>query len=198
MKNWIINTILSITAVFFIALFFLVLFVPPADRNVMIITLDIITFLLSLTCMILNCNTVKRAYTVFAGLLVCLCTFGIFLMRTGAVRGNIYNWWPVLGIFSGISLYFSGLYKYRKNRFGFLIPSVVLVICGIWFLLFSWKIITVPFIQVVLISGPLLLIMGFVIVFVMFHFQHKIKEYILEEDEDSLFDDDDIIPEKNS
>lgn len=195
-KKWVLNLFLIISTVFCVISIFSCIFLYNYNRHLGLVSLPLIGFALGITAFIINFITIKRAYVVFSALLICFCSLGLFVLITDLVKGSILNWWPILGVYSGISLFASGFYKYKKVRYGYLIPSVSLIVIGLWFLCFSWKIITVPFIQVAIIGGPLLLLMGFVLLFVLFYFQQKDKRFIANDDDSNQFEDDEIVTQK--
>ena len=118
-----------------------------------------------------------------------------FLKMRNYISGSIINWWPIFGILSGVTLFVSGIYKYRKMSFGFVIPAIVIIILSAWFMLFSFKIITVPFKTVAIIGGPLLLVMLCVLLFVIFFIQQKGLFFVSSDEEPKQFEDDEIIPQ---
>ncbi len=192
-KKWLLNLFLIISTLFCIVSIFSCIFIYNYNKNLGLVVLPLLGFVLGITAFILNFCTIKRAYIVFASVLLCFCSLWLFVLITDIVKGSIMNWWPILGVFSGISLFASGYYKYKKVRYGYLIPAAALLVIGFWFLCFSWNIISVPFVQVAIIGGPLLLLMGFVLLFVLFYFQQKDKRFIAHDDDSNQFEDDDIV-----
>ena len=108
----------------------------------------------------------------------------------GYLKHTIYQWWPFLGIAVGLILFVTGIYKYRRITVGFAIPSLTIFLMGGWFMLFSFKIVKVPFSQVALIGGPLFMIFLMVSLFAFFLLQQKNKNLVIEDDEPDSFEDD--------
>lgn len=196
-NKWVANIILLVTGVLFFILLSSMIFLLGQDSKFISIILPSIIICFSIFTFILNLLMVKRGYIYFLSSLVFFCSIWMLLMQINIVLGSVKNWWPLIGIFSGVSLLFSGHFHHKKWHFGYIIPSVVLFIMGIWFLMFSLKIIVIPFIDVVLICGPLLLLLCFVLLFVLFYYQKVNKTFVLKDDEYTQFEDDYYNPKKS-
>ena len=100
--------------------------------------------------------------------------------------------WPVYGILASAALFISGLLKYGKFKFGYVIPSATLFIMGGWYFLFSMKIIKISFKSVVANLGPLFLLS--IALFLIFFFlaQQKHKELVFSDEETGTFSDEEV------
>ena len=100
--------------------------------------------------------------------------------------------WPVYGILAAAALFISGLLKYGKLKFGYVIPSATLFIMGSWYFLFSTKIIKISFKSVVANLGPLFLLS--IALFLIFFFlaQQKHKELVFSDEETGTFSDEEV------
>lgn len=192
-KKWMVSLILSIAFILFMLLLTSFVVIIWQSSKFVYYTLPIIILALNVLALILNLKFSKNSFAIFSISFISFGVIFLYLLRLDVIGGTLKNWWPMVGIFSGLSLLGAGFYKNRKFRFEFLIPSIALFITGGWFLLFSWKIISIPFIQVVIICGPLLLIMNIVLLFVMLYYQKKNKLFIVNDDEYDQFEKDDYL-----
>lgn len=108
---------------------------------------------------------------------------------------TIRQCWPIFGICAGILLFCSGLFKYRKIKFGYGIPAITLCCCCIWFSLFSFKIIKISFLSIAGTLGPLFMLLIAIILIVYFLLQQKHKELIISDEDTGVFlDEDPVLP----
>ena len=89
----------------------------------------------------------------------------------------------MIGVTAGIFLYIAGMVKYRKVQAGYFIPSLTLFLLGIWFMLFSFKIIKVSFQVVALVGGPLFIMMSGIFIIALFLLQKNHSNLIAKDDE---------------
>ncbi|MCQ2591596.1 MAG: hypothetical protein MJ188_02330 [Treponema sp.] len=134
-----------------------------------------------------------KAYHFFTSMLLLSWGISDFLMVRKFIPFNFYQLWPMLGVYVGIIIFASGFYKYRKLKFGYALPGLTVFFLGCFFLLFSLKIIKVPFSVVVMVGGPLLMIFTCLFLFSFFAMQQKYKNLIIKDDEHDSFDDDELI-----
>ena len=174
----------------FVSAFILALVVSEKQHSLIIDVLPIFAVVLGFATLVFTFVISHKAYHFFVGLfLIVAGTFEFLLMR-GYLKHTIYQWWPFLGISVGLILFVTGIYKYRRITVGFAIPALTIFLMGGWFMLFSFKIIKVPFSQVALIGGPLFMIFLMVSLFAFFLLQQKNKNLVIEDDEPDSFEDD--------
>lgn len=188
------NIFLATAIILFVTVFLMTIFTSQKDHAVVFDILPICLVVFGIIVVYLIRET-HSAYQLFIGLLLILTGIFTFLKMRNYISGSIINWWPIFGILSGVTLFVSGIYKYRKMSFGFVIPAIVIIILSAWFMLFSFKIITVPFKTVAIIGGPLLLVMLCVLLFVIFFIQQKGIFFVSSDEEPKQFEDDEIIPQ---
>lgn len=188
-----INILLFFAFVLFFAVFFITIFTDSKQHKAVLDLFPGFLIITGLTVSILTIYT-KSAYQLFIGLFMTFGGFLSFVLLLGPVEWSIKQWWPIYGVAGGISVFVSGLYRYKKIDFGFLIPSVVLGILGFWLLLFSFKVITIPFKTFVICFGPLLVVMLCILLFVLYLWQKKHGKFS-QVDEINQFEDDELIPE---
>lgn len=173
----------------FVLAFIFSLVVAEKKHTFFIDLLPIFAVILGIMSLIFTLVISHKAYHFFNGLFLIVCGSFVFLLIRGYLKASIYQLWPFLGVGVGIILFMTGIYKYKKITFGFFFPSLVIFLFGGWLLLFSFKIIKVPYSQVALIGGPLFMIFAVVFLFVFFLMQQKNKNLIIDEKPDSFEDD---------
>lgn len=182
--------LMYVGSIVFVSAFILALVVSEKQHSTIIDVLPIFAGILGIATLVFTFVISHKAYHFFMGLfLIVAGTFEFLLMR-GYLKHTIYQWWPFLGISVGLILFVTGIYKYRRITVGFAIPSLTIFLMGGWFMLFSFKIIKVPFSQVALIGGPLFMIFLMVSLFAFFLLQQKNKNLVIEDDEPDSFEDD--------
>lgn len=133
----------------------------------------------------------KKAVPLYIGLLgSCwgLLDFIVYLLPDYGIA----QFWPFFVILSGILLLISGLYKYKKMKFGYVIPSFTLIGMGGWYLLFSFRITKLSFLTTAAILGPAFMLLIAIVLVLFFLIQQKHKELIVKDDDIGTFDDEDI------
>ena len=93
------------------------------------------------------------------------------------------QWWPMIGVTAGIFLWIAGIIKYKKLQPGYFIPAITLFLMGIWFMLFSFKIIKVSFQIVAIVGGPLFLMMSAIFIVAFFMLQKNNANLVAKDDE---------------
>lgn len=110
---------------------------------------------------------------------------GIFFLFSGIVflisdtelsDYTIKQLWPFLVIAAGVSIWPAGLYKLKRIRTVYLIPSITLICLGITFMLFSMKIIKTKFVDVFIRYWPVLMIVAGLALVAVFIWQQKHKQ----------------------
>ena len=135
-------------------------------------------------------NTQKH-WMLFCGVFICLCAV-LFLILESQISPWVFeDLWPVIVIIGGISLFASGLYRAKRMQLSFFVPSVVLLVLGILFLLFSMNVITVSFFAAVSRWWPLMFVFAGIMLVVLFLVWTKNGSHVVvaEEDDDDDFSD---------
>lgn len=135
----------------------------------------------------------KKAYNMFISLL--LFMFGLLSVAEILVHFTytFNQYWPVIGIATGIAWLVSGIYKYKKFNLGYTIPSIILVVSGCWYMLFSFKIIKVPFTKVVVLLGPVFVAILVLVAIAYYFIQKKNKKLTIDNEEPEIFDDEELV-----
>ena len=117
---------------------------------------------------------------------------GIWLYLCSVIPYSFYEWWPMLGVSAGLFLFIAGIIRYKKLLFRYVIPAAALFLLGIWFMLFSFKVIKISFRDVAIVGGPLFFIMSGIFIIGFFLLQKKHSNLVVSDDENTEFDAEDI------
>lgn len=164
------------------------------SENFYIKLLPIFYSFIGIFCGIFSICITKKAYHFFIGFSLFLWGIIKLLVNLKIITISFAQYWPIFAGVIAIVLFTTGLFKYRGIKFGYLIPSLAFFLLGIFLCLFSFKIVSIPFRDAMLIIIPLALIMGCIFILSLFAFQQKYKKLIVLSDNDDIddFDDDDI------
>ena len=166
------------------------LFSPSLETGSVILYIFTLSlqFIIGLFLVLSSVLKYKKASLLFIGLsLVYISLMDVFVTFISTL--SIKQWWPIYGIILSLLLLFSGLYKYKKLKFGFAMPSFAILAMSLWYTLFSFKIIKIPFMTVVwyLGIGFLCAIALFLIIF--YFLQQKHKEFVISDEDTGVFED---------
>ncbi len=100
--------------------------------------------------------------------------------------------WPIYGVLAAVAIFISGLLKYRSMKFGYVIPSATLFGMGLWYFLFSMKIIKMSFKSIAATLGPLFMLSIAVFLVLFFLVQQRHKELIFSDEETGTFSDEEV------
>ncbi len=132
----------------------------------------------------------KRASTLFIGLYVFSCGLLFTFIDFNVVDFGMSVLWPLFSVFGGICLIVTCLFKHGKIRGVYLIPSIILVVMGAIFLLFSFHIIRFPFVSFFSKWFPVILIFFGAVLVAIFIYQKKALGFF-PYDKDELSDETD-------
>lgn len=137
---------------------------------------------------VLAVKKTKKASPLFIGLsLIYIAIMDFFVSFIFSY--TITQWWPVYGLVLSFFLLASGLFKYKKLKFGFAIPSFTIFAMCLWYTLFSFKIIKIPFMTVVWYLGIGFLCAVAAVLILFFFLQQKHKELVISDEDTGVFED---------
>jgi hypothetical protein len=118
-------------------------------------------------------NTYKndwKSLYLFLGLFLFLTGLLFLLINSGIIPYpyTIRRLWPLTGIFCAIALLCSGLYRRKRLGVSYLVPSALLILLSLLFLLFSMHIISISFRQFAITWWPLCLVIPGIALVVLF------------------------------
>ena len=177
------NLILYFGSGFLIFLVVLNSIVPLDNRHFIINYLPIIAAISGIPVIVLSIRNTKRLHQIFIGFELLFWGIFVVLNELQILPYTFMQWWPMIGVTAGIFLCIAGKVKYGKLQVGYFIPSLTLFLLGIWFTLFSFKIIKVSFQTVALVGGPLFIIMSGIFIIAFFLLQRNNETLVAKDDE---------------
>ncbi|MDR3356537.1 MAG: hypothetical protein LBO04_05035 [Spirochaetaceae bacterium] len=145
--------VLSLSASLFLAFYF-------SSSTGLQLIISLLVFIIGSLCVFFAVKLRPCSlYIFFAAFLTLL---GVFLLfrASGVITAGLKQSWPVLSVFSGVALLLSGSRRYDGIDSSHLIPSVALIVLGLFLLIFSLKITSFSFKQFVLDWCPVIVIMS--------------------------------------
>lgn len=177
------NLILYFGSGFLIFLIILNCFVPLDERHYAINFLPIITALSGIFVLIVSIRNTKRIHQIFIGFELIFWGIAVVLHELRILPYTFTQWWPMIGVTAGIFLCIAGMVKYKKLQVGYFISSLALFLLGVWFMLFSFKIIKVSFQTVAIVGGPLFIMTSGVFIIAFFLLQKNNSSLVAKDDE---------------
>ena len=131
------NLLLALSIILFLFVFIVTIFNSEKEHAKILDFLPVFLMIVGLSVALLTPST-KSSYQLFIGLgFIFIGGFSFLLMRS-IIGGTLLQLWPVIGIGNGVILLIAGFYKYRKISFGYVIPSIALLVLCACFFLFSF------------------------------------------------------------
>ncbi len=121
----------------------------------------------------------------FLGLLVFFMGICMTFVFTNVLPFGPEHLWPIAVLLCGICLILTCFLKHRKLRGVYLFPSILIELLGFGFLLFSMKVIKMPFSLFMAKWGPLLLVLAGAALVGIFFWQRNFND-IFPYDKDEL------------
>lgn len=127
-----------------------------------------------------------KSYILFGGILFLLSGCFMEFLNQDITSLGYSQLWPVFLLFAAVALVLACIYKFRRPRPNYIVPSVIMVVLSVVFLLFSLDIIAMPFVSFMMIIGPCLLFATGITAVILFIVQSTHKEFVIpEEDADN-------------
>lgn len=124
-----------------------------------------------------------RSYLLFGGIAFSFSGCFMEFLSQDITSLTYVQLWPVFLLIAGISLLLACIYKFRRPRPNYIVPSVIMILLGIVFLLFSLDVIKVSFVTFMVIVGPCLLFGAGVTAVILFVAQSTHKELVVQEED---------------
>lgn len=191
-KSVLLGILLSIGLCFFcLNSIFFYINSPSKELALIIFFSFIIQILLGIVIIICSLKLSRKAYQLFIGFT--LCGWGILnLLITYKLPYDDKYWWPLYLILASIFIFIAGRIKYKKIKFGYAVPSSTLFLMGIWFALFSFKIVPISFKTVVWFLGPSFICLLGILLVLIFLVQQRHDKFVIKDDDSGDFDDEDL------
>ncbi|MCQ2582884.1 MAG: hypothetical protein MJ160_03155 [Treponema sp.] len=190
------NLLLAFSIIGFIFIFIVSIFTSDKQHAAVLDILPIFLMIAGLAVTFLTKAT-KSAYQLFIGFFFTFIGLFLYWVMIPSLELKMIRLWPITGLICGLSLFIAGIYKYRRIASGFVVPSVILFLFSLLFLMFSLKVFTVPFRQLMVICAPVLFIVAAFSLFGIYYFQQRKKGFVDGNDSMNQFEDDELIPEES-
>ena len=167
-------------------LLFLVIFnivVPIENHHIVINYLPCVAAASGIPVLVLSIRYTKKLHQIFIGFELVFWGIVTVLHELQILPYTFIQWWPMIGVTAGIFLYIAGIIKYQRLQAGYFIPSIALFLMGLWFMLFSFGIVKVPFQTVAIVGGPLFLIVSGIFIVAFFLLQRNHSNFVVKDDE---------------
>lgn len=140
-------------------------------------------------------SLVRLRYVIvfFTGLYSCLTGAVFIVITSGLVESGLERFWPISVIIAGFCVIFTGIAKDRSIKISCIIPSSIIIILGIFFLLFSLDVIKGSFKEWISLFWPVFPFLIGTVLVILFLFQKSPWNNLLKDVE---FDNDDGDPIK--
>ncbi|MBP5602267.1 MAG: hypothetical protein J6X78_06020 [Treponema sp.] len=191
-SSFIADLILSIGVAIILFLIISAILIQQFESNLLLNTFSILAAIFGLCVTIIGIGFTKKIHQIFMGLELLFWGTGIWLRLCNYIPFAFVEVWPVIGVSAGIFLFIAGIIRYKKLLFRYFIPSITLFLLGVWFMLFSLKIIKISFRDVAIVGGPLFFIMSGIFIIGFFLLQRKYTNLVVS-DENTEIDAEDII-----
>lgn len=138
----------------------------------------------------------KNAFSFYVSLNLCILSLILLILTAHAVPFTFKQCWPLIVIVFGITLLPVGRIRYKKFRLAYVFPSAALTILGVFFLLFTFKIIKEPMRVFFGKFLPFFLILSGTFLIVLYFLRQNAKEiFPIIKNEEKYADNDDVYSE---
>ena len=183
-SSFVANMILYFGSGFLLFLVIFALIVPIENHHVVIRYLPTLIAASGIPVLYLSIRHTKKIHQIFIGFELLFWGVILVLRERNEFQFPFTQWWPIIGITAGLFLCIAGLVKYKKLLVGYFITSLALFFLGIWFSLFSFNIIKVPYKVVAIVGGPLFIIMTGLLIIALFLLQKNYSNFVIDNKDD--------------
>ena len=128
-------------------------------------------------------------FLILVGLFTLQMGFLFLLVDLHVTPYTMRQMWPILVCAAGISLVPAGLYKLKRMKSIYLFPAILLILLGVFFSLFSFRILNGSLSLFMHQWWPILIVITGVILVVLYFIQQVRKKDFPYMDDDSLMED---------
>ena len=182
-RSFVANMILYFGTGFLLFLCLFAIIVPIENHHEVIRYLPSLVAASAIPVLYLSLKYTKSLHQIFIGFELLFWGIVLVLREKQILPYTFMQWWPVIGVTAGLFLYIAGYVKYKKLLVGYFIPALFMFFMGIWFMLFSFKIIKVSFQVVALVGGPLFIIMSGILIIALFLLQKNHSNLVIKDDD---------------
>ena len=150
----------------------------------------IVNIVLGALLLFLGLGPFSNWFLILAGLFVLQLGFLLLLVDLHVIPYTMRQAWPILVSAAGIALVPAGLYRLKRMRSIYLFPAILLILLGIFFSLFSFRILNVSLSLFMHRWWPILIVFTGAILVALYFIQQVRKKDFPYMDDDSLMEDD--------
>lgn len=123
-------------------------------------------------------NIIKknRRFIIFLMIEVLFCGFIAIFILTNSSNITWKQIWPIFAIVSGLSLFITGLIISKRLSPSFFVPALALVLFGVFFFLFSMRIVTIPLKQFLFKWWYIFFVLGICIIIFIFLYRRSVSK----------------------
>jgi hypothetical protein len=180
-KNIKINIVLIIGLfLIFVGILLLTSYFAKNPQSVLLFR-GVILFLVGAILLFLELMKTKKSWLMFISVSFMLIAVVLGMIDVGFLPLGVRNLWPIFVIIFGFTLILFSFYKFKQMKAVYLVPALVIIFFGIFFMLFSMGIIKVSFVSVASKLWPLLLVLcGGILITIFFCQQYNLVKPINE------------------
>ena len=180
-KNNKINIVLIIGLfLIFVGILLLTSYFAKNPQSVLLFR-GVILFLVGAILLFLELMKTKKSWLMFISVSFMLIAVVLGMIDVGFLPLGVRNLWPIFVIIFGFTLILFSFYKFKQMKAVYLVPALVIIFFGIFFMLFSMGIIKVSFVSVASKLWPLLLVLcGGILITIFFCQQYNLVKPINE------------------
>lgn len=150
----------------------------------------IVNIVLGALLLFLGLGPFSNWFLILAGLFILQLGFLLLLVDLRVIPYTMRQAWPILVSAAGISLVPAGLYRLKRMRSIYLFPAILLILLGVFFSLFSFRILHVSLSLFMHQWWPALMVVTGLVLVVLYFIQQVRKKDFPYMDDDSLMEDD--------
>ena len=150
----------------------------------------IVNIVLGALLLFLGLGPFSNWFLILAGLFILQLGFLLLLVDLHVIPYTMRQAWPILVSAAGISLVPAGLYRLKRMRSIYLFPAILLILLGVFFSLFSFRILHVSLSLFMHQWWPALMVVTGLVLVVLYFIQQVRKKDFPYMDDDSLMEDD--------
>ncbi len=128
----------------------------------------------------------ESGISVYLGIFCFLSSIVFLLMDNNIVHLGLSELWPCFVISAGLAILPASIYKFKRIRSVYLFPSILLLVLGIFFLMFSLDVFKFTLVQFISSWWPMILIICGIALVVIFFVQKSNKKDFPYLEDDSL------------
>lgn len=149
----------------------------------------VILFILGAVLLFIELMTPTKTWLMFISVVLMLVSVIFVMSDVGFLPFGIKNLWPSFIIIFGLSLILFSFYKNKQMKAVYLIPALTIIFFGVFFMLFSMKVIKANFVSLASKLWPLLLVLcGGILITIYFMQHHNLLKIV--QDKTTIKEDD--------